>query len=198
MDINEMIETVALGKAIIERNRGEIEKLKSDIAASQERVRELEERLKGWLDIPDEQYIKNISLNLRVKKLEAYKDDMDNAYKMTMDEKCTLNEMHCTCVPHLKMKIKELEAHGKKAGAEIKHLRSCIVDQADKSLRIKELEAELSERTKNNLKLSAAEEREYNLSGKVKKLEEALKKIKNWNALPLWISTICKKALEGK
>lgn len=46
----------------------------------------------------------------RIKKLEAALQDMIDLSTATMDEKCTLNEMHCTCVPFLKMEIARLNA----------------------------------------------------------------------------------------
>ena len=33
--------------------------------------------------------------------------DYENAAKMTMDEKCTANEVHCACVPLLRTMVKE-------------------------------------------------------------------------------------------
>jgi len=45
--------------------------------------------------------------------------DIIDAYKTTMDEKCTLNEMHCTCVPFLRKHIKELESRNAKIDDEL-------------------------------------------------------------------------------
>lgn len=47
-------------------------------------------------------------------RCEDYKADIENACKMAMDEKCTLDQKHCTCVPLLRMKVKELEVENEK------------------------------------------------------------------------------------
>lgn len=48
-------------------------------------------------------------LREEVLKLREYKEEIENAYKTTMDEKCTADEQHCTCVPLLKIRIAEAE-----------------------------------------------------------------------------------------
>jgi len=40
---------------------------------------------------------------------EAVRWENENAYKMTMDEKCSGDQQHCGCVPILKQRIAELE-----------------------------------------------------------------------------------------
>ena len=44
-----------------------------------------------------------------LESLRTYKEDMENAIKGAMDEKCDLYEMHCTCVPVLRARIRQLE-----------------------------------------------------------------------------------------
>ena len=45
----------------------------------------------------------------QVKQLEEQIADMNDAYKVVMDEKCADDEIHCTCVPALRQQIKQLE-----------------------------------------------------------------------------------------
>jgi len=52
------------------------------------------------------QYIKALE---RIKQLEEQIADMNDAYKVVMDEKCADDEIHCTCVPALRQQIKQLE-----------------------------------------------------------------------------------------
>ena len=44
-----------------------------------------------------------------IKQLEEQIADMNDAYKVVMDEKCADDEIHCTCVPALRQQIKQLE-----------------------------------------------------------------------------------------
>ncbi len=46
----------------------------------------------------------------RIAELEEWKADVENSYRITMDEKCTADEKHCTCVPILKQRIAKLES----------------------------------------------------------------------------------------
>lgn len=69
------------------------------------------------------------ALHERIKELEAYIADMDNAYEMTMDERCTVDEKHCTCVPFLKQRIKELEVVLRKIAVwEFNIMGDCVAD----------------------------------------------------------------------
>lgn len=49
------------------------------------------------------------TLTARVEELEDFKADMENSFKMIMDESCSGDQVHCTCVPVLREKVKELE-----------------------------------------------------------------------------------------
>lgn len=40
--------------------------------------------------------------------LKDYKEDIENAVKMSLDEKCTADEKHCTCVPLLRLEVQRL------------------------------------------------------------------------------------------
>jgi uncharacterized protein YhaN len=42
--------------------------------------------------------------------LKATLDDYMDDYKAVVNEQCAKNEKHCTCVPHLRQRIKEVEA----------------------------------------------------------------------------------------
>lgn len=90
-------------------------------------------------------------LKARVEELEAYKADIENACKMAMDEKCSLDQKHCTCVPLLRLKVRELDAHIEKLEVHIADLNDRdFAEEAHLSAgenvlletRIKELEAE--------------------------------------------------------
>ena len=41
-------------------------------------------------------------------ELHAWKEDVKNAFRMTMDEACSGDQKHCTCVPLLKLEIKRI------------------------------------------------------------------------------------------
>lgn len=41
---------------------------------------------------------------------QAKLDDIEDAYRIVIDEKCAPDEKHCTCVPHLRRRVAELEA----------------------------------------------------------------------------------------
>jgi hypothetical protein len=46
-------------------------------------------------------------------ELQDYKDDAEqskNVFNRILDEKCPSDEVHCTCVPHLREEYKKLEA----------------------------------------------------------------------------------------
>ena len=55
----------------------------------------------------------------QVKQLEEQIADMNDAYKVVMDEKCADDEIHCTCVPALRQQIKELEDGIQKISTEV-------------------------------------------------------------------------------
>jgi len=54
-----------------------------------------------------------------IKQLEEQIADMNDAYKVVMDEKCADDEIHCTCVPALRQQIKELELGIQKISTEV-------------------------------------------------------------------------------
>jgi hypothetical protein len=45
-----------------------------------------------------------------IKRLREIVDDINNSTRITMDERCTLDEKHCTCVPILRAEIARLTA----------------------------------------------------------------------------------------
>ena len=55
-------------------------------------------------------------LKTKIKALEFYKDDIENATRMALDERCSLDQKHCTCVPLLRFEIDRLQA----ANADLK------------------------------------------------------------------------------
>jgi len=57
--------------------------------------------------------------NKKIKQLEEQIADMNDAYKVVMDEKCADDEIHCTCVPALRQQIKELELGIQKISTEV-------------------------------------------------------------------------------
>ena len=62
-----------------------------------------------------------VGLRAEVSHLKAHQADCDEAYKTVMDERCSANEVHCTCVPFLRVGIAQLKA-------EIKRLKGCEKD----------------------------------------------------------------------
>jgi len=74
-----------------------------------------EQRVLGRaLELVKEKKAKLESENERLREenaeLREWKADVEDAFHVTMDERCTEDEQHCTCVPHLRRRIKELEA----------------------------------------------------------------------------------------
>jgi len=49
-------------------------------------------------------------LRAEVERLQFYKDNIENATKSSMDESCDALEVHCTCVPLLRVEIERLQA----------------------------------------------------------------------------------------
>lgn len=50
--------------------------------------------------------------------LKAKLDDINDAFRETMDEPCVASEKHCACVPHLKRGVAELNAQLAEANAK--------------------------------------------------------------------------------
>ena len=48
-------------------------------------------------------------LEAEVRELRAYKAGIEATFRRVMDEKCPADEVHCTCVPILRNRIRELE-----------------------------------------------------------------------------------------
>ncbi len=70
------------------------------------------EKSKGWSPgkLPLERASKYIRDKAeRIAELEEQIRDSDGAYKDVMEENCAGDEHHCTCVPHLRERIAELE-----------------------------------------------------------------------------------------
>jgi hypothetical protein len=44
-----------------------------------------------------------------VERLQEESDHYDSIHKMVMSEKCPTDEVHCTCVPHLRAEVERLE-----------------------------------------------------------------------------------------
>ena len=66
----------------------------------------------------------NTELKERNKELQAEIDDSNESFKMIMDEKCSVDERHCTCVPFLRERITELEKL-------LRQERNCLLDDLD-------------------------------------------------------------------
>lgn len=49
------------------------------------------------------------ALRAENERLRDYKEDVENAVKMSLDEVCTADEKHCTCVPLLRQEVKLLK-----------------------------------------------------------------------------------------
>jgi uncharacterized small protein (DUF1192 family) len=67
---------------------------------------------------------KNEATRLRVEneRLAAYKKDVEDSYERIMNEECSPDEMHCTCVPLLRNKITDLENQRNSLTAEVARL----------------------------------------------------------------------------
>lgn len=66
--------------------------------------------------------------------LQAKLDDIEGAYRTVIDEKCASDEKHCTCVPHLRRRIAELEEVLRDAREAI-NLVADLGESADKHAR---------------------------------------------------------------
>jgi uncharacterized coiled-coil protein SlyX len=77
-------------------------------------------------------------------ELEEYKSDIEETTKIVMSEKCADDEVHCTCVPVLRQKVRELEEYKlhNYDPAESIRLNSGIMQQKTK---IAELEKQVEE-----------------------------------------------------
>lgn len=51
----------------------------------------------------------NQKLQREILELQEYKQEIEDSFKTIMDERGPNDEVHCTCVPFLKIKIRELE-----------------------------------------------------------------------------------------
>ncbi len=104
----------------------------------EDKTRELEERLakqnivlEGYklmagLSEPDPFKVQKL-IEEKLRWLEAKLKDYDDTYRTVMDEKCSKDEVHCTCVPGLRMGIRELET---KVG-EYEEMLEAIKKQSD-------------------------------------------------------------------
>lgn len=67
-------------------------------------------------DTPDTKIIRSAArkelaaLKERITELEEEDENYNQIYRAVIAEKCPTDEMHCTCVPHLRRRITELEA----------------------------------------------------------------------------------------
>jgi hypothetical protein len=70
-------------------------------------------------------------------ELQDYKDDAEQSksvFKRILDEKCPSDEVHCTCVPHLREEYKKLEAERddyKSKWEYVEGLNKAVVAQND-------------------------------------------------------------------
>jgi len=75
---------------------------------------------KEFLEESEKQYMRAAieGRDTRIAELESRLQDYEDDYKSTVNEKCDPEKddrVHCTCVPHLKRRIKELEDRINKA-----------------------------------------------------------------------------------
>ena len=66
-----------------------------------------------------------MNLIKRNKELEEELNDIKESYEHTVNEDCE-DEIHCTCVPALRARIKELEAEVKLYDKQFKQLKENI------------------------------------------------------------------------
>ena len=79
-------------------------------------------------------------LKTKIKALEFYKDDIENATRMALDERCSLDQKHCTCVPLLRFENTRLQA----ANADLKTTYKKLWDShVDTSKKLVEAEAKV-------------------------------------------------------
>ena len=55
-----------------------------------------------------------------IETLKAQLNDWESGVKSALDEKCNLEEKHCTCVPALRMEIKKLEKEIKQMAPKLR------------------------------------------------------------------------------
>ena len=121
----------------------------------------------------------------QVKQLEEQIADMNDAYKVVMDEKCADDEIHCTCVPALRQQIKQLEDER----------RMYLDEKATFKEQVKQLEdmlKDIKNADKRFLQLSSRGKRIKQLEEENKKLEDRI------NRMQYQSVQSAKKALEEK
>jgi hypothetical protein len=74
----------------------------------------LRDHARKCLFLPDTEAIDELldevnALQARVAELEEWKRDVEDATNASMDERCDMSERHCTCVPLLRTRVRELE-----------------------------------------------------------------------------------------
>ena len=57
-----------------------------------------------------------------IKRLQAWKADVEDSMKIAAGETCDMSERHCTCVPLLRVEIKRLQKENSELCAEIVRL----------------------------------------------------------------------------
>lgn len=86
----------------------------------------VDEHIRNHPEVQIGQSISDIALKFLKEReeLRAYKEEIENSFKFVMDERCSKNEVHCTCVPFLKSKIKELQKNNSFLETDNKRLAS--------------------------------------------------------------------------
>lgn len=113
-------ETIREKEAMIEALKAgsaeEVRKLREKLEEENEWAKKDSAEIRGLKEALEKQRTLNRELARRVKDIQETSReredklrDIEESFKITMDEECTADEKHCACVPLLRHRVKELE-----------------------------------------------------------------------------------------
>ena len=77
----------------------------AELRRQHDEIETLREAYRLWMSVPQIQELK-----AERDALQATLDDYMDDHKAVVNEQCAGDEIHCSCVPHLRKRIKEVEA----------------------------------------------------------------------------------------
>lgn len=81
---------------------------------------------KTWGKVVDVNFARQLERELA--QANEWLKDVRDSWKAAMDERCDANEQHCTCVPALRLRVRELERELADAKRRLSRVHECAVD----------------------------------------------------------------------